>query len=72
MGQAMDSTVRCRHCRREEAVSFSYCLRKGWPKCCGGTMELVSQPTRETVTAAVKEAMAPLRAARKLARGSTE
>lgn len=36
-----DSLVRCIHCGREEQVTFIYCLKNGWPKCCGYTMRLI-------------------------------
>ena len=39
--EANDSLVRCIHCGKEERVTFIYCLKNGWPKCCGYTMRLV-------------------------------
>ncbi len=39
--EAKDSLVRCNHCGKEERVTFIYCMRNGWPKCCGYTMRLV-------------------------------
>lgn len=63
-----DSVVRCETCKREEQVAFAYCLRKGWPKCCGHTMTLISNPSRETVSAAVDQIMAPVAAIKKVMR----
>ena len=35
--------VKCIHCGNEETVDFGYCLRNGWPKCCGYTMRLMTK-----------------------------
>jgi len=32
--------VWCRTCGREQAVDSAYCLRNGWPTCCGYTMTI--------------------------------
>lgn len=32
--------VYCRTCGREREVDSSYCLRHGWPLCCGHTMTI--------------------------------
>lgn len=32
--------VWCRSCGRSERVYSAYCLRHGWPKCCGYTMTI--------------------------------
>lgn len=37
-----DSLVRCLECGREAHVNFAFCLKHGWPKCCGLTMDLVN------------------------------
>ena len=47
-----DSFVRCDKCGREERANFAICLSKGWPKCDGYTMRLVS--TDADIDAAVK------------------
>ncbi len=39
--ESKDSLVRCNHCGKEERVTFIYCMRNEWPKCCGYTMRLV-------------------------------
>lgn len=39
--EANDSLVRCMTCDKEERVTFIYCLKNGWPKCCGYTMRLI-------------------------------
>lgn len=36
--------VYCGKCRRAMKVDSAECLRKGWPKCCGGTMSLARAP----------------------------
>ena len=38
--------VRCGNCGRERKVDSATCLRFGWPKCCGYTMQLVSEPEK--------------------------
>jgi len=35
--------VKCIHCGKEQTVDFGYCLGKGWPKCCGYTMRLMTK-----------------------------
>lgn len=57
-----DTTVRCRMCGTAECVSFSIALRQGWPMCCGETMGLVTQPSKETIDFAVSDLFAPVRA----------
>lgn len=39
--------VRCEKCKREQPVDASKCFDRGWPKCCGYTMTLLTknQPT---------------------------
>lgn len=32
---------RCKKCKKIKSVDSALCLRNGWPKCCGETMELV-------------------------------
>lgn len=44
MTTKLDSAVKCRTCGSGCSVDFAECLRGGWPKCCGATMELVKQP----------------------------
>ena len=40
--------VRCRTCKKIAVTNSAKCLRAGWPKCCGYTMELVdSEKLRE-------------------------
>ena len=34
--------VRCETCKYERRVDSAWCLKNGWPKCCGYTMRLVS------------------------------
>lgn len=34
--------VECDHCGRKQPVNIAECLRTGWPKCCGETMNLNS------------------------------
>ncbi len=42
--------LKCCKCRKQTKASMGECatyLRKGWPKCCGYTMELTA-PTEAT------------------------
>jgi len=34
--------VKCIPCGNEKTVDFGHCLGKGWPKCCGYTMRLMT------------------------------
>jgi hypothetical protein len=43
MAEAMSNQVKCRHCGTTQAVDPAHCLRHGWPKCCGATMELTTK-----------------------------
>jgi hypothetical protein len=36
--------VRCSGCGRELRVSSAYCIRTGWPRCCGRIMALRPVP----------------------------
>jgi len=36
----INGLVRCSRCGRLRTVDAAKCLREGWPRCCGGTMEL--------------------------------
>jgi hypothetical protein len=63
-----DSVVRCTACNKRKRVSFSLCLRKGWPVCCDQTMYLFSSPTNRQISEAVADAMAPLVALRRVLR----
>ena len=38
--------VWCRTCGNSEFVDSGYCLRHGWPKCCGYTMTIDSPQER--------------------------
>ncbi len=38
--------VWCTTCGRPEEASSGYCLRYGWPKCCGHTMTIDSPEER--------------------------
>lgn len=49
--------VKCMTCGNVEKVNFSYCLRNGWPKCCGYTMRLMTNPTEDEIDDAVKDAL---------------
>ena len=48
MAKGMGSCVRCDTCGREETVDPAVCLRRGWPRCCGFTMQLSKATTPET------------------------
>lgn len=50
----LDTLVKCSTCDKEERVNFGECLGKGWPKCCGYTMTLI------TTKANMEEAIKPL------------
>jgi len=41
-GSFKDTLVKCNECGKELWVSFDRSMRKGWPKCCGLTMELIT------------------------------
>lgn len=62
---AADSYLKCTVCGREDVGNFSHNLRHGWPKCCGYTMRL--ERTDADIDAAVGDAFAPVREARKTA-----
>lgn len=38
----LDSQVKCRTCGTAQRVSYTECVRLGWPRCCGETMSLVT------------------------------
>lgn len=50
-----DTTVLCARCGVSKRVDFSYCLRTGWPKCCGVTMRI--KKTDTDIEAATKLAI---------------
>jgi hypothetical protein len=37
----------CKTCGRSKSVNAGYCLRYGWPKCCGETMTIDSPVERK-------------------------
>jgi len=47
--------VRCIHCGKEQTVDFGFCLGKGWPKCCGYTMRLMTQAKDIDIDGAVSK-----------------
>lgn len=46
--------VWCTKCGRKQIVKAGYCLRYGWPKCCGYTMTIDSPEERRAVSATEK------------------
>jgi hypothetical protein len=52
--------VECSSCHHKKLVVFGECLKTGWPKCCGFTMRLISQPHKADIEAAVREMFYPL------------
>jgi hypothetical protein len=36
----INGKVRCSRCGKLRTIDAASCLRDGWPKCCGGTMDL--------------------------------
>jgi len=34
--------VKCEKCGREQSIDASKCFERGWPKCCGYTMTLLT------------------------------
>jgi hypothetical protein len=36
----VDTKVTCNYCDNEKWISFNDALQKGWPACCGYTMEM--------------------------------
>lgn len=41
--------VWCKTCGRSEGVDSEFCLRHGWPKCCGQTMTIDAPWERKAV-----------------------
>lgn len=48
MAARLGNQVRCKTCGRDQTVEAAKCLRTGWPKCCGYTMELL--PAQHTAS----------------------
>lgn len=63
-----DSVVQCTGCGKKRKVNFTASMKKGWPKCCAGTMRLITDPTRKMIGDAIAEVMAPLVEIRKALR----
>ena len=40
MAKGMSDQVRCHKCGATQKIDPVECLRRGWPKCCGATMNL--------------------------------
>ena len=55
------SLCRCGLCGREERVSFSHCLSRGWPECCGQTMSMLASTSADLLDAAAREGFEPAR-----------
>lgn len=43
--------VWCVTCGNWRRVNAAYCLRNGWPKCCGATMTIDSPAERDAMQA---------------------
>jgi hypothetical protein len=41
--------VQCKKCGATAKVDGAWCLRNGWPKCCGYTMGLVSDESQAAI-----------------------
>ncbi|MCK1402002.1 hypothetical protein IVB45_17635 [Bradyrhizobium sp. 4] len=40
----LEGKVYCARCGKSRHIEAAKCLREGWPKCCGVTVELKAAP----------------------------
>lgn len=59
MEESNDCMVQCQICGKSKEANFSACLRRGWDRCCGYVMRLLTKVDERKVRQAVKDSFLP-------------